>query len=98
MTELVSGLRGRWRLSQPNSDSRRSEGSQFEDAVLRHAWEIPGWEIAKSWRYEAEAVFYRYLLFRRMRLASTLVPVTRNGLGVAAHAPLRFVLPRMGVS
>ena len=69
MTELVSGLRGRSRLSQPNNDSRRSESSQFEDAVLRHTW-----EIAKSWRYEAEAVFYRYLLFRRMRLASTLVP------------------------
>ena len=74
MMELVSGLRWHSRLLLASRDSRRSEGSQFEDAVLRHAWEIPGWEIAKSWRYEAEADFYRYLLFRRMRLASTLVP------------------------
>ena len=31
--------------------ARRFDGPQFEDAVLRHAKDIPSWEIAKCWRY-----------------------------------------------
>ena len=53
MTELGSGLRGRSRFLRASSDTRRSEGSQFEDGVLRHAG-----EIATCWRYEAGASFH----------------------------------------
>ena len=61
MTELVSGFGWRSLLLRASSDARRSEGSQFEDAVLRHAGEIPSWEIAKCWRYEAGTDFHGYL-------------------------------------
>ena len=33
--------------------ARRFDGPQFEDAVLRHAKDIPSWEIAKCWRYRS---------------------------------------------
>ena len=36
---------------QADRDSRRFDGTQFEDAVLRHAAGIPSWEIAQCWRY-----------------------------------------------
>ena len=36
---------------QADREARRSDGTQFENAVLRHAGEIPSWEIAKCWRY-----------------------------------------------
>ncbi len=36
---------------QADRDSRRFDGTQFEDAVLRHAAGIPSWEIAECWRY-----------------------------------------------
>lgn len=36
---------------QADQEARRADGTQFEDAVLRHAEDIPSWEIAKCWRY-----------------------------------------------
>ena len=36
---------------QADRDARRFDGTQFEDAVLRHAAGIPSWEITECWRY-----------------------------------------------
>ena len=34
---------------QAGREARRADGTRFEDAVLRHAGEIPSWEIATCW-------------------------------------------------
>ena len=34
-----------------SQDAQLSDGPEFEDAVLRHARNVPTWEIAKCWRY-----------------------------------------------
>ena len=36
---------------QADRDARRFDGTKFEDAVLRHARDVPTWEIAKCWPY-----------------------------------------------
>ena len=44
MTKTLASLR-------VDRDARRFDGTKFEDAVLRHAEDIPSWEIAECWRY-----------------------------------------------
>ncbi len=51
MTDPVSDIDETLATLRINRDARRSDGTAFEDAVLRHAEHIPGWEIARCWRY-----------------------------------------------
>lgn len=32
-------------------EARQFDGARFEDAVLRHATDIPGWEVSSCWRF-----------------------------------------------
>ena len=36
---------------QADREARRFDGTEFEDAVLRHARDVPAWEISECWRY-----------------------------------------------
>ena len=36
---------------QADREARQFDGVRFENAVLRHAKDIPGWEVANCWRY-----------------------------------------------
>ncbi len=51
MTDQVSSFNETLVSLQADRDARRFDGTQFEDAVLRHAAGIPSWEIAECWRY-----------------------------------------------
>ena len=51
MMDQVSSLDETLASLQADRDARRFDGTKFEDAVLRHAENIPSWEIAKCWRY-----------------------------------------------
>ena len=51
MTNQVSSLEETLASLQAERDARRVDGTRFEDAVLRHAEDIPSWEIARCWRY-----------------------------------------------
>lgn len=51
MTDQASGISDTLVSLQADRDARRFDGTQFEDAVLRHAAGIPSWEIAECWRY-----------------------------------------------
>ena len=51
MMDQVSSLDETLASLQVDRDARRFDGTKFEDAVLRHAEDIPSWEIAECWRY-----------------------------------------------
>ena len=51
MTEQISNLNETLAALRAADEARRFDGTEVEDAVLRHAAEIPSWEIAKCWRY-----------------------------------------------
>ena len=51
MMDQVSSLDETLASLQADRDARRFDGTKFEDAVLRHAEDIPSWEIAECWRY-----------------------------------------------
>ena len=50
-TDRISSLDATLASLQAGQDARRSDGTEFEDAVLRHAEDIPSWEIAECWPY-----------------------------------------------
>ena len=52
MTDLISSLDETLTILRAADEARRFEGTEVEEAMLRHAAEIPSWEIAKCWRYE----------------------------------------------
>ena len=51
MIDQASSLNETLAALQADRDARRFDGTQFEDAVLRYAADIPSWEIAECWRY-----------------------------------------------
>ena len=51
MTEQISNLNKTLATLRAADEARRFDGTEVEDAVLRHATEMPSWEIAKCWRY-----------------------------------------------
>ncbi len=51
MTDQVSSFNETLVSLQADRDARRFDGTQFEDAVLRHARDVPSWEIAECWPY-----------------------------------------------
>ena len=51
MMDRVSSLDETLVSLQADRDARRFDGTEFEDAVLRHARDVPTWEIAECWRY-----------------------------------------------
>ena len=55
MADQASSFNETLAALQADRDARRFDGTQFEDAVLRHAAGIPSWEIAECWRYPAVA-------------------------------------------
>ena len=51
MMDRVSRLDDTLASLQADRDARRFDGTQFEDAVLRHARDVATWEIAECWPY-----------------------------------------------
>ena len=51
MTDQVSSFDETLPALQADTDARRFDGTEFDDAVLRHATAIPTWETAECWRY-----------------------------------------------
>ena len=51
MRDRVSSLDETLASLQADRDARRFHGTEFEEAVLRHARDVPTWEIAECWRY-----------------------------------------------
>ena len=51
MMNRVSSLDETLASLQADRDARRFHGTEFEDAVLRHARDVQTWEIAECWRY-----------------------------------------------
>ena len=51
MTDRISSLDETLASLQADKDARRFDGTEFEDGMLRHARDVPTWEIVECWRY-----------------------------------------------
>ena len=51
MTDQVSSFDETLQALQADTDARRFDGTECDDAVLPDATAIPTWEIAECWRY-----------------------------------------------
>ena len=52
MDDRVRGFENTLSFLREGREARRADGLGLEEAVLRHAPEIPSWEIGKCWPYE----------------------------------------------
>ncbi len=52
MTDLILSLDETLTSLRAAEEARQFDGTEVEEAVLRHAPDIPTWEVAKCWRYK----------------------------------------------
>ena len=51
MTGLIAGFVETLATLRINRDVKRFDGTEIQEAVLRHSAHIPGWEVARCRRY-----------------------------------------------